>query len=162
MAKNNNDIIASLGGTLAGYMLAKPSPAEQTRINRLVKFEKGYINRLKELKPPSIESKKIPFPIRKGYHDSIKLYGFALNRWACIAAASTIETFLKQKLKTGDFNELINTALQQKIISKADSHFLHGLRVDRNEFVHDLSQNITDENAKLLIHIAARVINKFV
>jgi len=86
------------------------------------------------------------------------LYGFF--RGSSIFCSAVIESLLKEKYGDKKFYELINEAEKNKIITKAEMHYLHGLRLERNDFVHNVLREIKEEESQLILRITINLLNK--
>ena len=60
------------------------------------------------------------------------------------------------------FFELIELARKEVLISESEYHFLHGIRLQRNDAIHNFEKEVREEDALIALRIAIDFINKLV
>ena len=95
------------------------------------------------------------------FDDSKKMFVNGFYRGSFISAIITIESILKEEFGRKRFIDLVDEAASKNLISESDKNHLHGLRLDRNDYIHTLSEIITEENAKIVILLTVRLLNNF-
>lgn len=96
------------------------------------------------------------------FNEGVNMFLEGFFRNACISCAIVMEALLKEKFENGRLVELINQAKNENLISQSDKHYLHGIRVDRNDFVHTIDEKVSENDAQIVILITAKIINKIV
>lgn len=94
------------------------------------------------------------------FRESVEAFLGGLNRNACISCGIVMEAILKTKFNKKKLVDLIEEAKANDLISNNDKNYLHAVRMDRNDYVHTLDQQVTENDAKVIILITARIINK--
>lgn len=118
-------------------------------------------SRLSSLGNIGINPKIANYPnIRQFLDEAIQLFLNGYFRNSCISCAIVMESLLKLKFPNLKFVDLIKEANQQGLISKSDKSHLDGIRLDRNDFVHSLNHNANENDAKIIILITSRILNK--
>jgi len=95
------------------------------------------------------------------FGEIVHMYASGFFRATCVFAAALIERILKEEFGDKKFVDLINEANSKNLISNNDKNYLHGLRLDRNDYVHSTSQQMTEEDAKFVILLTIRLLNNF-
>lgn len=96
------------------------------------------------------------------FNEGVNMFLEGFFRNSCISCAIVMEALLKEKFGNGRLVELIDLAKNEGLISQSDKHYLHGIRVDRNDFVHTIDQKVSENDAQIVILITAKIINKIV
>jgi len=71
-----------------------------------------------------------------------------------------VEAITKKKEKRKNFYGLIEEAKKQEFLSQSEYYFLHGLRSERNDSVHDVLREISEGDAVIILNIAIKIIDK--
>lgn len=177
---NDNTLLVGLGSLFLGAAMAGPSKDDAARIQEfrrnellfnhykknLPDFQAFLIQKETERKrivslgkirvKPSIQAHPTE---RQLFNNAIQLYIQGFFRFSVIACAMAIESLLKKKYGVKKFVELIEKAEEEGILAKNDRKYIDGLRLDRNVNIHSVEEDVTQENAKLAILVAIRVLN---
>ncbi|EKO79971.1 MULTISPECIES: DUF4145 domain-containing protein [unclassified Leptospira] len=86
-------------------------------------------------------------------------YIYGMARATVILSSTALEYILRKKYKECSFNEAIENLLKEKIIKKTHYHFLHGLRSERNEHVHESPDDYGIEDAEMIINLTISLID---
>ncbi|PKK84892.1 MAG: hypothetical protein CVT49_01685 [candidate division Zixibacteria bacterium HGW-Zixibacteria-1] len=149
-----------LGG-LFGAAIASPKKEDKDELNQYRLSKQRLLIRINALgKLPNVERIRTDPIIEHAFIESVNMFIYGFYRGSTIYAASLMEYILRKRLKNSDFSGLIDAACENGIISKSEVHYLHGLRLDRNELVHDLTRQIREEDAELIIKIVIKILNK--
>ncbi len=186
MAKNDEESLGYLllGGLLGGIIIGAATSASKSKTNTtkvvdrqkyldFLKYENEFTNfknwkdgveqRFNKLKPLPEKRQLIRDKIAlRGIQEAINLYSLGYFRWSIIACISTLEYLLKKKLTEDSFNKLIEKAHDTNLISTSDYHFLHGLRNDRNDTIHEIEKVITEDDSRLAVLITLRVLKSII
>ena len=183
MAKDNDDWLGLLLVGGLGFLFGKSNSDQNQKLGQYVTYEKNlqeyllhkmefegfrkFQNEIQEmihqLQPlPDKTRLKKNKTVYKLLVDAVNMYSLKLYRWSAIASSGTIEHLLYQKYQINNFRGLIDKAKEDNLISNAESHLLHGLRLNRNDFVHNLEEEVSQEDCKIMIQIAGKLINKLI
>lgn len=131
---------------------------EEYKYHRLVKNK-----RWQSLGNPNLNQNINNYPvIRDFFNDAVKMYLEGFFRNSCISCAIVIEALLKKKFGEKRLVQLIDEAENSQIINRNDKHYLHGIRLDRNDYVHTINDGVAENDAKIVILITGKIINKIV
>ncbi len=134
--------------------------------NLFDKFKKERIiknNRWKNLGDLKINQRVSNSPkTRNFFNEAVNMYFEGFFRSACISCAIVMEALLKNKFGDKKLVELIDEAKNSQMISDSEKHYLHGIRLNRNDFVHTIDQEVSENDAKIVILITSKIINKIV
>ena len=98
-----------------------------------------------------------------GYFDeALHLYLKGHFKYSCVSCAILIEILLKKRFGDKRFVDLINEASKADIITKSDTHHLQAIRLDRNDYVHSIGQEVSEVDSKIILLISIKIINKIV
>jgi len=94
--------------------------------------------------------------------EAYSAFGQGFFRSSIIMSACVIELLLRRKYGRHKLVNLIEQAKTEGLISPRDYHHLQALRLDRNDIVHELGTSISEDEAKLYVNVAIRIVNELV
>lgn len=158
----DDEVWAAIFGGILGYALGKPKPEEQQeieeykRIKSLINIRRQSIGEL-----PSIEKLRGHPEVYNLFVESYQMYLYGFFRASSVFCASTIEHALRIRYKENKrFYELIKNASKEGIITESEKSYLTGLRLDRNKFLHEITNEVKEEDARLILLISKNILNK--
>lgn len=181
MAKKSSDGEQLLSHLFTGFMgaaFASPSPADKENLRLLKQYEKDFsafivlkerfaeyrreesikVTRTRRLRDLRIDKRILQYPETvELYKEACEMYRHGLYRGASFFAVSAMEVLLS-KLYPND-NKLvamIDNARSAGLIEESDKHFLHALRLERND-VHKVKLAITEHDATTVFQITSRI-----
>lgn len=98
--------------------------------------------------------------ISNAFNEAVNMYFAGFFKGACISCAIVMEVLLKDKFGNKKLIELIDEAKNSQMITSSERHYLHAIRLDRNSFVHAVEQEISENEAKIVILTTSKIINK--
>lgn len=162
MAQNDELWTLLLGG-FAGYMLATSKPEDKKELQEYRDFKQQLQIRQHKIGVlPSLQAVMAKPTIYTTYIEATKMFMFGFFRGSAILCSAIIETLLTEKFGEGKFVDLITKAKEAQVITDADAYYLHGLRLERNDFVHNVLREVTEEDALLILKITNKIIDKIV
>lgn len=158
---DDEQIWAMILGGLIGAALAAPKVGEKQELQEYRNLKQQLLLRKQRLGDlPSLEKLRSKPQLYNLFIESYKMYLYGFFRGSSILCSVVIESLLKEKYGDKKFYELINEAEKNKIITKAEMHYLHGLRLERNDFVHNVLREIREEESQLILRITINLLNK--
>lgn len=94
--------------------------------------------------------------------EGYRTYLFGFFRSSVIVCSALIEWLLKEKFGDKRFFELIELAKKENLISENEYYFLHGIRTERNDAVHNYSRTIEEQDSIIVLKIVMKMIDKLV
>lgn len=161
MTSDDDAMLAAVIGGFAGAMLASPSQ-EDKQLLANAKYA------LQEMRRRELSLGLLP-PLAKlrtdslAYNIFIEAYNMYLHgffRAAAVFSTAVLEHLLGKKYGKGNFVELIEKAHKEGIYRQGETHYLHGLRIDRNSFLHDITREVREEDARVTLSLTMRLIDK--
>ena len=160
MAEENDGWAMILGG-LIGAGLAAPKPEDKQELQEYRNLKQQLSLRQQRLGSlPSMEKLRSKPQAYNLFIESYNMYLYGFFRGSSILCSALIEFLLKEKYGNRKFYDLINEAEKNKIITTAETHYLHGLRLERNDFVHDILREVKEEDSNLILKITINLLNK--
>ncbi|MFA5070909.1 MAG: hypothetical protein WC511_00890 [Candidatus Pacearchaeota archaeon] len=177
----NNELLAALIGGFIGAAIASPNPVDKQALENYKAFQ-NQIN-LRTQKVPVNQNLLSQLGKKPEYYsafiESYRSYSYGLFRSSVSVASALIESILREKFegsfanlisemiskerfKGKNFYELIEEAKKTKLIEGPDYHFLHGLRSQRNNSVHDVLKDVSELDAVTILNITIKIIWKLV
>ena len=148
-------------------LLTEKKPTEKLKMEKDPLIEKCNIS-MKDVERRLGEIEKYKSDLEKisknkffsHFQEVLHLYVFGFYKAAAFFSASIIENILRDILGfKGVFEKLIERAEADGIISKKDSNYINGLRLDRNEVGHELL-NIDEKGVITVINITMAILVK--
>lgn len=160
MAKDDQAWAMILGG-LIGAGLAAPKPEERQELQEYRNIKQQLLLRQQRLGAlPDLEKLRARPQLYNSFVETYNMYLYGFFRGSAILCAVLIESLLKEKYGVKNFYELIKEAEQNKILAQAEVYYLHGLRLERNDFVHDILCEVKEEDSQLILRITIKLLNK--
>ncbi len=181
--ENDNSALIGIGAFLIGAALAQPSKENAQKLNQLKSNEylfnqfqlnyhdfQSYLNertiknkRWESLGELKINQRIANHPeIQNFFNEAVNMFFEGFFRGACISCAIVMEALLKENFGDKRFVDLIDEAKDANMLSNSEKHYLHGIRLDRNDFVHTINHEAGENDAKVVILITSKIINKIV
>jgi len=159
---NNDDFWGGiLLGGLMGAGLASPKPEEKQELQQYRATQQQLLARKQRIGDLSILDKLRQKPSSFNlFVESCNMFIYGFFRGACVFSVAVIENLLREKYNEDNFKILIDKAKEDNLIQQTEEHYLNGLRLDRNAFVHDASREITENESLMIIHLAMRIMGK--
>jgi len=159
MADDDQAWAMILGG-LIGAGLAAPKPQERQELQEYRNLKQQLWLRQQKLGSlPDLEKLRARPQFYNSFVEAYKMYLYGFFRGSAILCSVLIESLLKEKYGSKKFYELIKEA-ENKLLTKAEVYYLHGLRLERNDFVHDILCEVKEEDSQLILRITIKLLNK--
>jgi len=159
MADDDQAWAMILGG-LIGAGLAAPKPQEKQELQEYRNLKQQLWLRQQKLGSlPDLEKLRTRPQFYNSFVEAYKMYLHGFFRGSAILCSALIESLLKEKYNSKNFYELIKEA-ENKLLTKAEAHYLHGLRLERNDFVHDILCEVNEGDSQLILRITIKLLNK--
>ena len=160
MAKDDQAWAMVLGG-LIGAGLAAPKPQERQELQEYRNIKQQLWLRQQRLGAlPDLEKLRARPQLYNSFVEACNMHLNGFFRGSAILCSVLIESLLKEKYGAKNFYELIKDAEQNKILTQAEVYYLHGLRLERNDFVHDILCEVKEEDSQLILRITIKLLNK--
>ncbi len=149
-----------LGG-LMGASLASAKQSEKEELEQCRTEKQQRLMRKQRIGDLSILNKLRQKPFSYNvFVESCNMFICGFFRGACVFSVAVIENLLREKYEDNNFKALIEKAKKDNLIDQTEEHYLNGLRLDRNELIHDISREISENESLMIIHLAIRVMRK--
>lgn len=157
----NDDGWALLLGGLIGAGLASPNP-QQKQVDDQYRqyFQQVNLRSQKLGELPRLELLKMKEKFYSVFIESYKMHIHGFFRGATILATSLIEAILKERFGTKKLKDLIDEAKEAKLITVGEFHYLHGIRHERNNVVHEVFNEVSEDDSALIMRITIKLLNK--
>ena len=140
----DDEIGAMIVGGLLGAGLSAPKPEEKAELQEYRQLKQQWLSRKQKLGEMSVLEKLQAKPkFRAVFVESCNMYIYGFFRGSSIMCSALIEI-----------------AGENGLLDEADVHYLHGLRLDRNDLVHDIQREVKEDDNHLILQIASRLLNK--
>jgi len=162
MAKDD-EIWAMILGGIIGATLAAPKPEEKQELQeyRTLKQQIALRQQMVGNMSQQLLSKILMKPqVYDLFVESYRTYLFGFFRSSVILCTALIEGLLKEKFGDKKFFELIDLAKKEGLISESEYYFLHGIRAERNDAVHNYARVIKEEHSVIVLRMTMRMIDK--
>jgi len=177
----NDELLAMILGGFIGAAISAPNPEDKKALENYKAFQ-SQIN-LRSQKIPLTQDFISKIGKKPEYYnafiESYRAYSYGLFRSSVAVASALIESVLrdkfesvlanlfaesltKEKPKRKAFYELIEEAKKTNLIEDSDYHFLHGLRSQRNNSVHEILKEVSEIDAVMVLNIAIKIIGKII
>jgi len=177
----NNELLAMILGGFIGAAISSPNPADKQALENYKAFQ-SQIN-FRSQKIPLTQELISKLGKKPEYYnafiESYRAYSYGLFRSSVAVASALIETTLrdkfeknladlfseaitKEKPKRKTFYNLIEDAKKTGLIEESDYHFLHGLRSQRNNSVHEVLTEVSELDSVMILNIAIKIIGKLI
>ncbi|RHX89043.1 DUF4145 domain-containing protein [Leptospira stimsonii] len=84
---------------------------------------------------------------------------YDMPRATVILSSTALEYILQKKYNSVSFNEAIEKLYSEKLIRKPHYHFLHGLRSERNEHVHEAPADYNIDDAEMILNLTISLLD---
>ena len=146
---------------LVGAILAAPKQEEKQELEYYRNIKQQISARIEKIGNLEISRKLIPKPLLYNlFKEACNMFSYGSFRGASVFSVVVIENILREKYKEDNFKKLIEKAKNDNLIELNDKHYLDGLRVDRNNLIHDASRKINENESLFLIQLSIRIMNK--
>lgn len=159
-------LFSALFSGLIGAALAAPKPeerqalAEYEALKKQVQLRKESLGQLPDIPNLSIYDNTDIYNL---FSESYRMYLYGFSRAASVFAVATIEHVLRKKYPAEkNFFNLIGMAEKEGVIKAAEKSYLDGLRMDRNQFIHNLAQPVSEDDARFVLRLTMRILQKIV
>lgn len=154
-------IIGGLFGGLVGASLALPKLSEQDELQQYRVAQQQLLIRKQRIGNLSILYKLRQRPaLFNLFVESFNMFIYGFFRGSSVFSIAVIENLLKEKYNKENFKMLIDNAKADKLINEKEEYYLNGLRLDRNDLVHNASCEISENESLMIIHLAMRIVNE--
>lgn len=180
MAQNDALLAMILGGFI-GAAISSPNPADKQALANYKAFQSQINLRTQKIQlTQEFISKLGKKPeYYNAFIESYRAYYYGLFRSSVSVASALIESTLKEKFekspanlfaeslnkektKIKAFYDLIEEAKKTNLIEESDYHFLHGLRSQRNNSVHEVLKEVSELDAVMVLNITIKIIGKLI
>ncbi|PMB76225.1 MAG: hypothetical protein C0177_07280 [Fervidicoccus fontis] len=159
----DDEIGAMILGGIIGAILAAPKPEEKQELQQYRNLKTQISLRQQRVGVLPSLSKIMSKPmIHSLFTEAYRTYLFGFFRSSVILSSALLELLLKEKFGDKRFFELIELAKKEALINEIEYHFLHGVRLQRNDAIHNFEKEIREEDALIALRIAIDAINKLV
>ena len=163
MSKSDNELLAALFGGIIGASIAAPNERDKRELQE-------YRILLSEINRRQQRIGDLPYIVRllrnplyvNPFTEAYRMYLNGFYRGAVILQTAIIDSLLKEKYGEKDFYKRIEKAHKDGFIDDADYHLLHSIRSKRNYSTHEILQEVTEEDAILVIRIVNKIMHKFI
>ena len=177
----NDTLLAMILGGFLGAAMSAPNPADKQALENYKAFQ-SQIN-LRSQKIPLTQEIISKLGRKPEYYnafiESYRAYSYGLFRSSVSVASALIESILREKFENSltnlfaealtkekvnkkTFYDLIEEAKKTKLIEEPDYHFIHGLRSQRNNSVHEILKEVSELDAVMVLNIAIKIIGKLI
>jgi hypothetical protein len=94
--------------------------------------------------------------------DIFQLYSNGFNRASVVFCGALIEYLLRKQNYKGSFSKMITKATEDKLITKKDEAKLNLIRLERNDYAHDLEHKITEDETLIAIQLSIKMLDKII
>ena len=163
MVSTDDVIMTAVGAGLLGMLAASPTVEDQNLLKSAKEAQRVFNARQQRLGtfPHLVQLANDP-DAHRAFSEACNLYLYGFFRQAAGTASAVIEHLLKKKYGDEKFVALIENAGKEGILTQNDIHCLQLIRLDRNDYVHNIHQPIVENDALITIHLAARLAGKLV
>lgn len=177
----DDELLAMILGGFIGAALASSNPADKQALENYKAFQSQINARSQKIQlTQEIISKLGKKPeYYNAFIESYRAYSYGLFRSSVSVASVLIESILrekfensfanllteaitKEKSKKKNFYDLIEDAKKTSLIEEVDYHFLHGLRSQRNDSVHEILKEVSELDSIMVLNIAIKIIWKLI
>jgi len=138
-------------------------PEEDYRYKTFLKELEIKERRIKSLEPiPAKRHLRKDKTALRILEESAQLFADGKFRWSIVASIAMLEYLLKKKVQGRDFDTLITEAKNQNLIENSDFHYLHGLRFNRNNIIHEIEKSAEENDAKIILLISIKIFTKII
>lgn len=163
MTQDETNLGTLLFGGIIGAALAAPKPGEKMELQNYRNFNRQIESRrLRMGELTSLQKLIVKPPIYNAFLEAINMFMFGFYRGSAILCSVIIETMLKNKYGNNKFYNLIEKAKENQLLTGSENHYLHGLRMERNDFAHDALKEVSEEDVLLIIKITNKIIEKLI
>ena len=163
MANNDDFWGGILLGGLMGAGLASPKPEEKQELQQFRATQQQLLARKQRIGNLSILDKLRQKPASFNlFVESCNMFIYGFFRGTCVFSVAVIENLLREKYQENNFKKLIDKAKADDLIKEPEEHYLNGLRLDRNDLVHDVSREISENESLMMVHLAVRVMERII
>lgn len=156
----NDELAALLLGGIIGVGISRPKPAEKEVTNNYYALLQSFEERKKGLGRFEISDGLLADQqVYTVLEESFKMYIYKFNKGSSLLCIALLESKLRDLYGLKNFEDLIKKANEENFLSNRDVHFLNGLRVDRNFIVHNIFEEISDNDAQITFKLVVRLLN---
>lgn len=161
MTKEDEDLLKFLLGGFIGAVIAAPKPQDKQDLESYRRLKQEMTLRQQKVGDLPNIYKLLGSRYNKPFLESYKMYLYGFFRGSIILSTLIIESLLKERYGDKKFYLLIEAAKNNNLMNYTDYHFLQAIRNERNDSAHDLSREITEEDAVIVIRIVNKLLHKF-
>ncbi|HIG94294.1 MAG: hypothetical protein QT05_C0049G0009 [archaeon GW2011_AR13] len=177
----NDKLLAMILGGFVGAAISAPNPADKQALENYKAFQ-SQINSKAQRVPLTQDfisklGKKPEY--YSAFVESYRAYSYGLFRSSVVVASALIENILKERFENSlanlfaealtkekvnkkNFYNLIEEAKKTNLIEESDYHFLHGLRSQRNNSVHEILKEVSELDAVMILNITIKIIERLI
>lgn len=160
MEKNDNVAIAAIIGGFAGAVLAAPSAKDKQELSEYRQIKQQFQNRISAVGHLSFLTQTgVHEDVRTVFVDSYRMYLSGFFRASAVFSVAAIEGLLRKQFGKKKLNELIERGKTQGILTESEYHFLHGLRLERNQYIHETNKPVMEKDTIHMLRLADRIAN---
>jgi hypothetical protein len=160
-SRDESEFWAMIFGGIMGAALAAPKPEEKQELQEYRNFKQQIaIRRQKIGDMPSLQKLMAKPSVYNALTEAAKMYMFGFFRGSVVLCSAIIEALLKEKFGDDKFYDLIEKAKGTKLLASSETHYLHALRLERNDFAHNVLREVNEDDALLILKITNRIIDK--
>jgi hypothetical protein len=159
----DEEIWAMILGGIIGAALVAPKPEERQELQEYRNLKQQIALRQQRVGAPAPLNKIISKPqIYNLFAEGYRTYLFGFFRSLVIICSALVEFLLKEKFGDKRFFELIELARKEDLITESEYYFLHGIRSERNDAVHNFDREIREEDSIIVLRIANKILDKLI
>jgi hypothetical protein len=159
--KDDDELGAMLLGGVIGAILAAPKPEEKQELQEYRNFKQQVALRRQKIgNIPSLQKLMAKPSVYNAFTEAVKMYMFGFFRGSAVLCSAIIEALLKEKFGDDKFYDLIEKAKGTKLLAGSETHYLHALRLERNDFAHNVLREVNEDDALLVLKITNKIVDK--
>jgi len=162
MADNeSNEVWAVILGGIIGAGLASPKPEDKRDLAEYRAIKQQTLLRQQNLgKLPELDKLRPKPQLYNLFIEAYRCHVSGFFRASSILSAALLESVLKEKYGEKKFYMLIDEAEKNKGVTTAEKHYLQAIRLERNNFVHNVTREVLETDSQLVLQITIRLIDK--
>jgi len=159
--KDESELGAMLLGGFIGAILASPKPEEKQELQEYRNFKQQVALRRQKIGDlPSLQKLMAKPSVYNAFREAANMFLFGFFRSSAVLCSAIIETLLKEKFGDNKFYDLIENAKDKQLLTNPETHYLHALRLERNDFAHNVLREVNEDDALLILKITNKIIDK--
>lgn len=160
---DNDAIVGMILGGIFGAAISSPKIEDTKELQeyRAIKQEIALRQQKLGIVPDfnKFRNKSEYYP---AFIEAYKLYLQGFYRGSTIISSVLLESILRDKFGDKRFYDLIEDTSKSGFISKMESYFLHGIREERNESVHNVLREVTEEDCNITLRLTIKLLEKII